>query len=260
MGQTEEDTQAIWRIRGTFIDLRPCQAPRKTRSRSAPPGRTDPAPNVSNDAHSYYISSLAERAMCLLQKSPDSNSEKQLESSGQRIQQQKTAQAKWDSAKYKRINLCRTGRTDAAVKWLEENCSNPKTPHEEGPFTTEITTLMICDIPCRRTIEQLVGAIDGVGFANTYNLVYMPSKRPMYSQNVNMGYAFVNFKTVEFAAAFSETFQNFNFPGSLSKKMSYAKAARYQGYQVNLDRYLKQYVVGCLLVFDEKSQVEVCVT
>jgi hypothetical protein len=281
------------RIRGTFVELfkRKDSKESQTRSRSAPPGHSDPFPVVL--AQNQYISSLTRRAACLSQKCLDANSvtstkrpsDANSETSTRRPSDTASAtpnlglendpfdqtmpsqnetsspSAKSNSGdygKYKRINLTRTGRADAALKWLETNCAEPGCPYED-PDTSEITTLMICDIPCRRSIEQILGAIDGVGFSNTYNLVYVPYKRPKKgcSQNVNMGYAFVNFITPEKATSFTRTFQNFAFPGSVSKKLSYAKAARSQGYQVNLERLLTDCTVtGCLLVSDEEAQVD----
>merc|ERR1712118_485791 len=59
----------------------------------------------------------------------------------------------------------------------------------------EITTLMLCDIPCRQSIEQIIDAINMLGFEGRYDLVYRPAKRPTLRQN--MGYSFVNFNTVQ---------------------------------------------------------------
>jgi hypothetical protein len=68
-------------------------------------------------------------------------------------------------------------------------------------------------------------------------------------------YAFVNFKTPEAAASFLQSFQNYSFPGSNSKKLSYAKPARDQGYQVIVNRCLKGFVGSCLLLLDDAARV-----
>lgn len=155
----------------------------------------------------------------------------------------------WDPCSYNRMNLTRTGpKKDSCHRWLEENIAS-KHPHQNTPATSEVTTLMLCDIPCRRTVEQIIEVINALGFANTFNLVYMPSKRPKYVQN--MGYAFVNFKSAEQATAFGEAFQSFRFPNTSSKKVSYTKPARYQGYAGNLNMYLNQCAMGCLVTFDD---------
>lgn len=122
-------------------------------------------------------------------------------------------------------------------------------PPAEG---TPITTLMICDIPCRQTIQQVIDAINSHGFTGTYDLVYMPPqkgfRRPKQSQN--MGYAFVNFKRPEYASAFEHIFKNFSFPNCSSQKKSYAKPAHCQGYNENLEIHSKLRLSGCLLTFD----------
>lgn len=116
-----------------------------------------------------------------------------------------------------------------------------------------ITTLMICDIPCRQTIQQVIDSINANGFTGTYDLVYMPPqkgfRRPKHSQN--MGYAFVNFKRTEYAAAFEHIFKDFTFPNCHSKKLSYAKPAHCQGYKANLEMHSKLRLSGCLITFDE---------
>jgi len=118
----------------------------------------------------------------------------------------------------------------------------------------KVTTLMICGIPCRQSVDQIIEAINMTGFENTYNLLYVPAKRPRISQN--LGYAFVNFKTPEHAASFGQAFQNFCFPSSLSTKLCHTKPACHQGYQENLSRYTKHSAVGCLVTFDDGTLIE----
>lgn len=153
------------------------------------------------------------------------------------------------------VEACaQSGGGQSAEAWLEDSAKSKHQLEEtlEATTDTNITTLMICDIPCRQSVEQICEVINQQGFANAYNLVYMPSKRPKYMQN--MGYAFVNFKTAEQASAFAEVFKNFPFPNCSSRKLSYTKPARHQGYEENLNRYTKQRAVGCL-VTDEKEDV-----
>jgi hypothetical protein len=113
------------------------------------------------------------------------------------------------------------------------------TSGEPGNVDTCVTTLMICDIPCRQTMDQLVEVMKLLGFGGAYNLVYMPSykrrKRPQ-----NFGYAFVNFNEAADAAAFVVVFEGFCFPGSMSQKTSYAKAAQTQGFAANLVMHKKR--------------------
>lgn len=125
---------------------------------------------------------------------------------------------------------------------------------EYGP-PGEITTLMICDIPCRRNIEQLIATIDAAGFEKTYDFVYMPGRKGRrQAQGGNVGYAFVNFKKSEWAMAFMESFQNVAFPDSSSTKLGYAKPARDQGFAANYVIHGRKNAVGSLLTFCDDSQ------
>jgi len=119
---------------------------------------------------------------------------------------------------------------------------------------TDITTLMVCDIPCRESIEQLMAVMDEVGFSKTYDLVYMPGQRGRQASRGNVGYAFVNFKTTEWASAFMNIFQNIHFPNSASTKLSYAKPARDQGFAANYMMHSRKNAVGSLLTFCDDSQ------
>ena len=114
-----------------------------------------------------------------------------------------------------------------------------------------ITTMMLCDIPCRQTIEKLIAAINAIGFADTYDLVYLPSHeaRRKVKHMKNIGYAFVNFKSPEDAAAFSYAFEDMSFPSCLSTKRSYTKPANYQGFKINFERHSKMKQAGCFLTF-----------
>jgi len=129
-----------------------------------------------------------------------------------------------------------------------------KVDTSKGEVQGEITTLMVCDIPCRESIEQLMGVMDAVGFSKTYDLVYMPGQRGRQTSQGNVGYAFVNFKKAEWATAFMSVFQNIHFPNSASTKLSYAKPAREQGFAANYMMHSRKNAVGSLLTFCDESQ------
>jgi len=122
---------------------------------------------------------------------------------------------------------------------------------EEELWAEDTTTLMIADIPCRQTIQQLIEAMNGLGFEGTYDLVYMPPQKGYRRQNhaQNMGYAFVNFKEPQYASSFAQSFHNFTFPHCYSSKLSYTKPARCQGLEANLAMHSKQRSPGCLITF-----------
>jgi len=98
-----------------------------------------------------------------------------------------------------------------------------------------ITTMMVYDLPCHRSMSDLIDAIHEYGFADTYDLVYMPARRTKSSDKNgrvgNLGYAFVNFKTSEYAEEFQRVFRDVSMN---SKKLASAKPSTCQGYEANM--------------------------
>jgi len=93
-----------------------------------------------------------------------------------------------------------------------------------------MTTMMICNIPCRSTRDDVIEAIHSTGFADTYDFVYVPCGRRAATRIGNMGYAFVNFKSCQHAEDFAVGFDNFRFPGTHSSKTCTVKYAHMQGF------------------------------
>jgi hypothetical protein len=89
-------------------------------------------------------------------------------------------------------------------------------------------TLMLCNIPCRFEHDDIVDAIQSIGFGGFYEFVYVPQRSRKRSGN--MGYAFVHFKSPETAASFSDNFQNFQFKRTSSTKKCMVKPAHIQGF------------------------------
>jgi len=141
---------------------------------------------------------------------------------------------------------------DPNIRWIEENVLS-KHPHHETPAATkEVTTLQICDIPCSQGIAEMIDAIHSLGFANTFNFVYMPWKGSHSDTDSirNMGYAFVNFETAEDALLFGHAFKNYRFPSGSAEKSSYTVPASCQGYTENMERFVKKNRQrACLAVF-----------
>lgn len=98
-----------------------------------------------------------------------------------------------------------------------------------------ITTLMIRNIPCRVTQQQLVDVIDSMGFSGKYDFLYLPTGgRSSTTGSSNLGYGFINFIDPEFAEPFTDTFQNFQFEGTSSTKVLTVKPAHIQGLENNI--------------------------
>lgn len=116
-----------------------------------------------------------------------------------------------------------------------------------------ITTMMICNIPVRISIGEVVDAVDSCGFQCDYDLVYMPMRQDSRGQRhkriLSLGYAFVNFKDTQTAADFSRAFQGISFPNSSSTKKSFVRPAHVQGYDAYLEMHTKHMSSGHLLVW-----------
>jgi hypothetical protein len=106
----------------------------------------------------------------------------------------------------------------------------PSNSVQEGP----ITALMICNVPCSVSPQQLSEAVDSMGFAGKYDFLYLPVKgRPSKSgQSVrrsNLGYGFIDFSCHQDAQKFIESFTGYQFAGTTSVKRCEVRAAHLQG-------------------------------
>jgi hypothetical protein len=96
--------------------------------------------------------------------------------------------------------------------------------------STDGTTMMIRNIPCRLSQNDVIEAINACGFADTYDFVYLPTGRHGTTSKGNLGYGFVNFKSSQHAEHFGVMFENFQFPGTSSSKKCTLKYAHLQGF------------------------------
>jgi len=95
-------------------------------------------------------------------------------------------------------------------------------------------TLMIRNIPCRVTHEDLARAIGQRGFDGRYDHLYIPmSHRP----KVNVGYAFVNLADAHDEETFTQAFDGFRFPDTLSQKACTVQPARLQGSHTDMAQF-----------------------
>lgn len=102
----------------------------------------------------------------------------------------------------------------------------------------EVTTLMIRNIPNRYTQRELISELEDLGFAGTFDFLYSPLDKGTMS---NVGYAFVNFKSHEYASKCIEAFHNYRFKRhrKTSGKVAAVSAAHLQGLEANLTHYEK---------------------
>jgi len=90
----------------------------------------------------------------------------------------------------------------------------------------DVRTLMIKHIPCRCTREEVLDAIDSLGFEGTYEFFHLPTKRGQH----NFGYAFISFWGQQTAIAFQSAMNGFIFRSRQSSKSVCVVPARIQGF------------------------------
>lgn len=103
---------------------------------------------------------------------------------------------------------------------------------------TPRTTLKLSNIPRRCGKEELLAAIDAVGFGDTYDFFYLPlgpqSKK-------NHGYAFINFKSNETADRFTKSFAGY----PIRAKVLEVAPAPLQGLALNIENFAKTHAAKC---------------
>eukprot|EP00425_Heterocapsa_triquetra_P031774 CAMPEP_0195103628 /NCGR_PEP_ID=MMETSP0448-20130528/72626_1 /TAXON_ID=66468 /ORGANISM="Heterocapsa triquestra, Strain CCMP 448" /LENGTH=232 /DNA_ID=CAMNT_0040139351 /DNA_START=32 /DNA_END=730 /DNA_ORIENTATION=- len=99
-----------------------------------------------------------------------------------------------------------------------------------------ITSLMLCNIPCCISQEQLAGIINHGGFHNRYDYLYLPMPTHGGSSH-NLGYGFINLLTPEDAELCIQCFQGHNFEGTSSQKTLQVKPAHIQGLVNNIRNF-----------------------
>lgn len=103
--------------------------------------------------------------------------------------------------------------------------------HERAP-----TTLMIRNIPNRYTQNELILELEALGFASTFDFLYVPLDKGTMS---NVGYAFVNFVDPSWATKCMEAFHGYHFKRhrKVSGKIAAVSIAHIQGLEANLAHY-----------------------
>jgi len=93
-----------------------------------------------------------------------------------------------------------------------------------------ITTMMLKNLPCKRSQEEILRHIDQLGYGEKYDFFYLPKNR---QQSANLGYGFINFKAEEDAARFEVEMTGFRFSHT-SSKQCVVVPAHVQGLSNNL--------------------------
>jgi hypothetical protein len=99
------------------------------------------------------------------------------------------------------------------------------------------TTVMVRHIPCKYSQEALMEEV--LEFSSNFDYFYLPPARTAKIEK-NLGYAFINFKSLQEAEEFTHAFQGYQFklfPNSL--KRATVNYAELQGKEANLESYRK---------------------
>jgi hypothetical protein len=110
--------------------------------------------------------------------------------------------------------------------------------YESSKSDQPATTLMIRNIPNRCTQRELIKELEDLGFADTFDFLYLPVDKGTMA---SVGYAFVNFLLPEYAERCMQVFQNYRFRknGKVPGKSVAISVAHIQGLDANLAHYEK---------------------
>lgn len=100
------------------------------------------------------------------------------------------------------------------------------------------TTLMLRHIPTQYTRDKLWEHVERIGFQGQLDFLYLPID---FASDQNLGYAFVNLRAPEAAAAFTTTFNDVDanacLPGFDTRKVCKVVPAAVQGWAANMERF-----------------------
>jgi hypothetical protein len=103
------------------------------------------------------------------------------------------------------------------------------------------TTVMMRNIPNNYTRQMLLDLVDGQGFQECYELVYLPVD---FKTDTGLGYAFIDLCTPAEAQRFFSHFQGFAAWGMLSEKVCEVSWSDVlQGRQAHVERYRDSFVM-----------------
>eukprot|EP00419_Tripos_fusus_P032353 CAMPEP_0172781586 /NCGR_PEP_ID=MMETSP1074-20121228/203505_1 /TAXON_ID=2916 /ORGANISM="Ceratium fusus, Strain PA161109" /LENGTH=407 /DNA_ID=CAMNT_0013618563 /DNA_START=244 /DNA_END=1467 /DNA_ORIENTATION=+ len=128
--------------------------------------------------------------------------------------------------------------TEAASRRVRQGIMCEQTEPSMIVDSSKQSTIMLRNIPNRCNRASITQQLEAHGFGGAYDLVYVPIDKTV--GNLNLGYAFVNFREEEDCSRFREAFNGKRakvlFPNSCSDKVLIIAPASVQG----RDAYLKR--------------------
>jgi len=93
-------------------------------------------------------------------------------------------------------------------------CGFERSFSKECPFDKEVQSVMIKNVPCRCSQNEVLSCIHNHGFEGKYDMFHMPKR----SARSNFGYAFLHFPHAADASRFHEKMSGVGIPGRISDK------------------------------------------
>jgi hypothetical protein len=116
----------------------------------------------------------------------------------------------------------------------------------------DVHTLMIKNIPCRCSQQEVLDAIVEIGFGDLYNFFYLPIRR---GHQQNFGYAFIGFMDKEITKQFGSAMTGYRFVNRNSSKACAVAPARIQGFSSNVEHFQKM----CCTRRKNQSTLAMCI-
>jgi len=122
-------------------------------------------------------------------------------------------------------------------QWMDPSMAASQcSPMDSPDGSTEWrTTVMIRNMPNNYTRDMLLDLVDAMGFVGKYDFAYLPVD---FQSQAGLGYAFINFSTVDDAKACFEQFEGFsNWKLPSEKVCTVTWSSPTQGFEAHIDRY-----------------------
>jgi len=170
-----------------------------------------------------------------LQNGLDSQQQQQQPASHRRGDRREARETARRSERAATAEVRGAGQEDGYSKWNKEVSSDSKGTGK-GEASGNITTVMLRNIPNKYTREMLVKQLEQDMYAQ-FDFIYLPID---FKNKCNVGYAFINFTTIEACDLFVSRFNGVEvrkcLPGLNSRKITEVTPARVQGFEDNVAR------------------------